>query len=280
MDEGESCWVTAATCTTGTIRSTSAASPSSPAITDGSNSSNSSGASSRRTVKFVVPAPRQESNPYRAAPRPVLKSPLSQLISADDLPSPPPPREPLAQPKGWLFPKRRQEKTNKIRLRDIDFIGYRPVSYPLEVEYSFIFQRWMFTTELSRRTHIFDTCASDDCMDAVVGRCNSGVLKKEFTCLDDGHSWILTGDVIRKGRKPSKGAPKVKRRPHIDRDTNPLYCLNGAAKMRRQTEEETIASRKNLWEEEGKILRWAGKDDDYLTIRLYFPRMQLGKLWS
>lgn len=89
-------------------------------------------------------------------------------------------------------------------------------------------------------------------------------VSKQFTCLDDGRSWILTGDVNKNG--------KVKQKKGVTRDSSPLYTMTTPNTPRELTDEEAARRRTGLEINEGKFSRWKGEPKEYAMAIKYVTR--------
>jgi hypothetical protein len=131
----------------------------------------------------------------------------------------------------------------------------------LQVEYSPYLQRWMFTAELQKRTVIAKICAGAECTHGTNNSCERNKILKQFTCLDDGLTWLLTGDVTKNGR--------VKKRKGVARDTSPLYAMMDKDTLRSLNDDELTRRRAYLELLEGRFLRWMGEPKEYIKAVEY-----------
>jgi len=86
-------------------------------------------------------------------------------------------------------------------------------------------------------------------------------------CLDDGISWVLTGDIV-DGR--------VYRRNGVTKNGSKLYILDEWDEMREQTKMESKASLRWLEKQDGRFLE--GSNDGYMDIVRYFGTNREGQL--
>ena len=119
----------------------------------------------------------------------------------------------------------------------------------------------MFTAELQKRTAIANVCIGAQCTHRTNGSCEKNKASKQFTCLDDGCSWLLTGDIAKNGR--------VKKRKGAVRDTSPLYAMMGAEAMRKLDDDESETRRQILEACEGSFLRWKDEPKEYACAIKY-----------
>jgi len=87
-------------------------------------------------------------------------------------------------------------------------------------------------------------------------------------CLDDGISWVLTGDIV-DGR--------VYRRHGATKNGSKLYILDEWDEMREQTEMESKANLRWLKKQDGRFLE-GSNDDGYMDILRYFATNREGDL--
>jgi hypothetical protein len=83
---------------------------------------------------------------------------------------------------------------NVTKVKSIDFGGFKHLRQPLKVEYNYILQRWMFSSEIRTRKFITDMCVQRTCIEPDPRVCGK-TLSRELFALDDGISWIVIGDV-------------------------------------------------------------------------------------
>ena len=156
---------------------------------------------------------------------------------------------------------------NDYPVRSIDTVGFRYLIRPLQVEFSPYLQRWVFTAELQKRTAIANICVGAQCTHRTDESCEKNKAAKQFTCLDDGRTWLLTGDVAKNG--------SVKKRKRAVRDTSPLYTIMGGETMRMLDDNESERKRQILETCEGRFLRWKNEPKEYARAIKYVQRRLL-----
>lgn len=211
-------------------------------------------------VTFQLPVQPQRVYPSRHRTHIYRKSPLKLCDNAGD----------DAKDQIHSIPKDHRHTLNTLfqkhsqitsSLRSIDLVGFRYLRQPLQVEYSPYLQRWMFAAEIEKRTRISNLCKIPQCCHNKDGYCMKTPDIKQFTRLDDGYSWLLTGDLGKDGI--------VKQRKGVVRDMCPLYALAGPRMMRKQTEKESNVQKGRLECCEGRFLRWKDEPIEYTNILKY-----------
>jgi hypothetical protein len=213
----------------------------------------------RRSVKFVLPTSTPRPDPNHLTRSFYRKSPLSQCQNASD----------ETENVTIHDLKHRQSRIKKHKdesqVLPIDIVGFRHLNQPVQVEYSPVLQRWMFATELRKRTAIYLICAGETCSHDMDDNCGKAKVAKEFTCLDDGLTWLLTGDVVKND--------KVERRKDVSRDSSPLFAMVGPKMLTRLGKKGAEKRVANLEICEGKFLRWKEEPEEYVAVVNYVPRM-------
>lgn len=212
-----------------------------------------------RSVKFVLPTFTPGPDANHITRRPYRKSPLYQCQNASD------------EPEDVMIHdlKHRQSRImkhkEKSQVLPIDIVGFRHLNQPVQVEYSPVLQRWMFATELRQRTAIYLICAGETCSHDMDDKCGKAKVAKEFTCLDDGLTWLLSGDV---GKND-----KVEKRKDVSRDSSPLFAMVGPKMVTRLGKTEAEKRRANIEICEGKFLGWQEEPEEYVAVVKYLSRM-------
>lgn len=140
-------------------------------------------------------------------------------------------------------------------------MGFRYLQNPLQVKYSPYLERWFFTLELRKRTAVVDVCPYAWCGHQDDSACNQTKVPKQFTCLDDGRTWLLTGDVDKHG--------KVKQRKQVIRDNSPLYALSNRDIMTQLDPKKSLQRMGLLEYLEGTFLKWTDMPKEY-TVALNY----------
>lgn len=211
--------------------------------------------SSARRVRFVLPTSEPRCGQRSVKNKSQQKSPLRQCANTSD------------GPEGTLPNGRKCRKYHphilkryhkgECPLRWIDIVGFRYLNNPLKIEYSPYLERWMFSAELHKRTIIAEVCEGGDCTHLSDSSCKKNKVHNQFTLLDDGLTWLLTGDIAQNGR--------VTQRKNIKLDLSPLYAIltQNMHTLRKLTNEEAASIRLALKVIDRRFLRWEGEPKEY-----------------
>lgn len=211
--------------------------------------------SSARRVRFVLPTPQPRCGQWSVKNKFQQKSPLRQFTNTSD------------GPEGTLPNGRKCRKHHphilkryhkgQCPLRWIDIVGFRYLNNPLKIEYSPYLERWMFSAELHKRTIIAEVCEGGNCTHLSDGACKKNKVHNQFTLLDDGLTWLLTGDIAKNGR--------ITQRKNIKLDLSPLYAIltQNMHTLRKLTNEEAASIRLALKVIDRRFLRWEGEPKEY-----------------
>lgn len=219
-----------------------------------------------RKVTFMLPIAEPRCNLYRPNGKAYQKSPLRKYHSIAGEPVKNTSKDPNHSCHS-LFHRYRKDG---CPIRSIDGVGFRYLNHPLQVEYSSHLQRWMFSVELQERTVIAGVCTEVQSNKKTHTPCKNDKIQQQFTCLDDGYTWILTGDVDKNGR--------VKQTKNVTRDSSPLYTHISRERLRILDNDEAAKKRSELEICEGKFLRWRAEPEEYVMAIKYVPRQKMGWL--
>lgn len=225
--------------------------------------------SSARRVRFVLPTPEPRCGQLSVKNKSQQKPPLRQCANNSN------------GPEGTLPNGRKCRKYHPnifkrhhkggCPLRWIDIVGFRYLNNPLKIEYSPYLERWMISAELHKRTIIAEVCEGGNCTHLSDSSCKKNKVYKQFTLLDDGLTWLLTGDIAKNGR--------ITQRKNIKLDLSPLYAIltQNMHTLRKLTNEEAGSTRLALKTIDRRFLRWEGEPNEYAMALVHNRNLRCGR---